>query len=165
MTTTPSAPNQQADSGSEKGPALSGLEALRRNLAKGGPRSPISELMDFHSVEFDDGKAQMQGNPGHKHYNPIGIVHGGFAATLLDAAMWSAVHTTLPAGMASTTLELKINYLRPMTVDTGPVLCEGKVISRGKRTALAEASIRDRAGKLYAHGTSTLLLMGAPGEG
>src|SRR5688572_13838502 len=95
-------------------PAPTGLETLRRSLQEGAARSPISELMDFQSLAFEAGQAVFQGNPGKKHYNPIGIVHGGFAATLLDAAMWSAVHTTLPAGMASTTLELKINYLRPM---------------------------------------------------
>jgi uncharacterized protein (TIGR00369 family) len=97
--------------------------------------------------------------PAEFHYNPIGVVHGGVAATLLDSAMGCALHTTLPAGVGYTTLELKLNYLRPMTRDTGPVRAEGTLINAGRTTALTEARLTDSRGKLLAHATSTCLIM------
>lgn len=95
------------------------------------------------------------------HYNPIGVVHGGVAATLLDSAMGCAVHSTLPAGAGYTTLEIIVNYLRPLTVATGPVRCEAKVIHLGGRTATAEGRIEDDRGRLYAHGTTTCMIFRA----
>lgn len=96
--------------------------------------------------------------PEERHYNGIGIVHGGLAATLLDSAMGCAVNTMMPAGKIFTTLEMKINYLRPMRRETGDVLCEASVIHVGGRTATAEGRIVDREGRLYAHGTATCML-------
>jgi uncharacterized protein (TIGR00369 family) len=96
--------------------------------------------------------------PAEYHYNPIGLVHGGLACTLLDSAMGCAVHTTLPAGTGYTTLELKVNLIRPLTRETGRVLCEGTIIHVGGRTATAEARITDAAGALYAHATTTCMI-------
>ncbi len=137
---------------------LSGLEAMRRNIEEGSRRTPIGALMNFRLVSAEPGKALLEGTPGVEHTNPLGIVHGGFAATLLDAALWSAVQTTLDAGFTNTTLELKVNYTRPMIAATGKVTCEGRVVHRGSRVATAEATLKGGDGKLYAHGTSTLLI-------
>lgn len=138
---------------------MTGLEALRHSLAaEHRRRTPIAALMDFDLVSAGDGVAVLEGRPGEQHINPIGIVHGGFAATLLDAALWSAVQTTIQPGEGHTTLELKVNYSRPMTPRTGPVDCEARIVHRGGRVAVAEARITDKAGKLYAYGSSTLLI-------
>ena len=142
-----------------RGPALSGLEALRRSLAEGRRRSPISTLMDFDLTGVEHGRVVFEGRPGVQHYNPINIVHGGFAATLMDAALWSAVQSTLEAGQGCTTLDLKVNYFRPITVATGVVTCTARVVNRGGRTAYAEAEVKDAAGKLYAHATSSLMIV------
>ncbi len=136
-----------------------GLEVMRRTLAEGGARSPISALMDFDLVEAEAGRVAFVGRPGPQHVNPIGIVHGGFAATLLDAALWSAVQTTIEPGQGNTTVDLKVNYFRPMTADMGEVRCEAEVVNRGGRMAFAEGRITDSAGKLYAHGASTLMIL------
>src|SRR5919107_950866 len=96
--------------------------------------------------------------PGPQHFNPIGTVHGGLAATLLDSAMGCAVHTTLPAGAGYTTLEIKVNYVRALTAGTGGVRCEARVIHVGGRTATAEGKVLDAAGKLYAHATTTCII-------
>src|ERR1700761_6278287 len=145
--------------------ALSGLEYLQR-LAKEGRVPPISATLDFSLVRFEHGMAIFEGTPAEFHYNPIGVVHGGFAATLLDSALGCAIHTTLPAGVAYTTVELKINYVRPLLTTTGLVTCEGKVIHVGGRIATAEARVTDAAGKLYAHATTTCLIFrpGARGD-
>lgn len=142
----------------EAGRSLSGLEYLQKIVAGELPRPPISALMNFGLVEFSEGRAVFAGEPAEYHYNPIGVVHGGLAATLLDSAMGCAVHTALPAGVGYTTLEIKVNYIRAMTVGTGPVRCEGKLIHLGGRTATAEGRILDEDGKLYAHGTTTCLI-------
>jgi uncharacterized protein (TIGR00369 family) len=106
-----------------------------------------------------EGGATFAVNPAEYHYNPIGAVHGGLAATLLDSAMGCAIHSTLPAGASYTTLEIKVNFVRPMTAETGRVRCEAKIIHVGGRTATAEGRIIDDAGKLYAHGTTTCLVL------
>jgi uncharacterized protein (TIGR00369 family) len=143
--------------------SMSGLEYLRSLMAS-GRGVPIGALMDFHLVKVDTGVAVFSGTPAEFHYNPIGVVHGGFAATLLDSALGCSVHTTLKAGLAYTTVELKINYVRALRLSTGQVRCEGKVIYVGGRIATAEARITDSAGKLYAHGSTTCLIM-PMGEG
>jgi uncharacterized protein (TIGR00369 family) len=103
--------------------------------------------------------------PGPEHYNPIGSVHGGLAATLLDSAMGCAVHSTLPAGVGYTTLELKVNFTRPITSETGRILCEGTVVHRGGRVATAEGRVFAEAdGKLLAHGTTTCLILSPNGH-
>jgi uncharacterized protein (TIGR00369 family) len=141
------------------GRPLSGLEQLRHTIASGLRRSPIAALMDFRFVRVEPELAVLEGIPGEQHYNPAGIVHGGFAATLMDTALWGAVYTTVEAGFLLTTLELKISYTRPLTAASGPVTCEGRVISRGKRIGLSEARLLDVSGRLCAHGTSTLMII------
>ena len=142
----------------EAGRGLSGLEYLRKIVAGELPRPPISALMNFGLVELGEGYAVFSVEPAEYHYNPIGVVHGGLAATLLDSAMGCAVHSMLPAGAGYTTLEIKVNFVRPMTAGTGPVRCEAKLIHLGGRTATAEGRVVDRDGKLYAHGTTTCLI-------
>ena len=142
----------------EAGRGLSGLEYLRKIVASELPRPPIAGLMNFNITEVSEGRAVFTVEPAEYHYNPIGVVHGGLAATLLDSAMGCAVHSTLPAGGGYTTLEIKVNYIRPMTAETGRVRCEAKVIHVGGRTASAEGRVVDESGKLYAHGTTTCII-------
>jgi uncharacterized protein (TIGR00369 family) len=142
----------------EAGRGLSGLEYLRKIAAGELPRPPIGELMNFGLAELGEGRAVFTVEPAEYHYNPIGVVHGGLAATLLDSAMGCAVHTTLPAGAGYTTLELKVNFIRPMTAETGAVRCEAEAVHVGGRTAVAEGRIVDAAGKLYAHATTTCMI-------
>jgi uncharacterized protein (TIGR00369 family) len=136
----------------------SGLEFLQKMGSGGLPRAPIGNLMGFVLIEVENGRIVFQGTPGAQHYNPSGSVHGGYAATLLDSAVGCAVHSTLPAGMGYTTLELKINYVRAMNEKTGPVRAEGKVIQAGRQIAIAEGRITDANGKLYATATTTCLI-------
>ena len=142
----------------EAGRALSGLEFLRRVVAGELPRPPIAALMNFSVAEVSEGRAVFTAEPAEYHYNPIGVVHGGLAATLLDSAMGCAVHSTLPAGAGYTTLEIKVNFVRPLTAETGRVRSEARVIHVGGRTATAEGRVVDEAGKLYAHGTTTCII-------
>ena len=138
--------------------ALSGLDQLRAMIASGA-QPPIGRTLDFALVDVEEGRAVFEGNPDGSVYNPIGSVHGGYAATLLDSACGVAVHSKLAPGQTYTTLELKVSYLRGMTVDTGPVRAEGIVLSMGRRVAFAEAKLTDAAGKLLATATSTLLVI------
>jgi uncharacterized protein (TIGR00369 family) len=137
---------------------LGGLEHLRRIIAGELPLAPIMRLMSFRLVEAEAGRVVFVGTPGEQHYNPIGSVHGGLAATLLDSAMGCAVHSMLPAGVTYTTLELKTNYLRPLTSELGEVRATGSIIHVGRRVATAEGRLTDAAGKLYAHATTTCLI-------
>jgi uncharacterized protein (TIGR00369 family) len=137
---------------------LSGLDFLR-GIAQGRyPGPPIGELIGFNAAEVEEGKVVFSGTPRPQHYNPLGTVHGGYAATLLDSCLGCAVHSTLPAGMGYTTLELKVSYLRAMTVDTGIVRAEGRVIGSGRRAAFAEGSLTDSGGRVLAHATTTCLV-------
>jgi len=116
--------------------------------------------MSFAGGDAEVGRALFYGEPGEFLYNPIGVIHGGWAMTLLDSAMGCAVHTTLKSGEAYTTLETKVNFVRPITLDTGRVLCEGVVVHKGGKIATAEGKVTSEAtGKLLAHGTSTCLLI------
>jgi uncharacterized protein (TIGR00369 family) len=137
---------------------MSGLEYLRA-LARGElPAPPIAELMGFRAVEVEEGRVVFEAEPAEYHYNPIGTVHGGFACTLADSAMGCAVHSTLPAGAGYTTLELKVNLLRPITAGTGRLRCEGRTVHVGGRVATAEARLTDPEGTLYAHATTTCMV-------
>lgn len=136
---------------------LTGLEQLRAMMAS-GRRPPIAETMDFTLVAAAEGFAAFEGTPSLKVYNPIGAVHGGYAATLLDSACGCAAHTRLSATQGYTTLELKVAYHRPLTADTGLVRAEARIIHMGRRAGFAEGTIKDSAGKLYASATSTLLV-------
>ncbi|MBI5670278.1 MAG: PaaI family thioesterase [Chloroflexi bacterium] len=144
-------------------PTLSGLDYMQAMIAGKVPRPPIAVLLNFHLVEVAYGRSVFVGEPAEYHYNPIGTVHGGLIATLLDSALGCAVHTTLPVGLAYTTLELHVNFVRPLTKDTGAIRCEGAVLHRGSRLATAEAKVFDRAGKLYGHGTTTCMIFPAGG--
>ena len=137
---------------------LSGLEFLSRIASGALPRPPISALLGFSLAEVEDGRAVFVAEPGRRHYNPIGSVHGGFAATLLDSCMACAVQTRLPAGTGYTTLEFKVNLVRALTDETGPVRAEGTAIQVGSRVGTAEGRLIDAAGRLYAHGTTTCLI-------
>ncbi len=139
---------------------LSGLEALQLIAAGEMPPPPIAETLGFGAVEVEEGRATFTVEPSEFHYNAMGVVHGGLALALLDSAMGCAVHSTLAAGVAYTTLEVKANLVRPLTSSTGPIRCTGTVVHAGRTVATAEGRIVDGAGKLYAHGTSTLLIVG-----
>jgi uncharacterized protein (TIGR00369 family) len=143
----------------EAGRGVSGLEFLQRIVSGQLSPPPFAALLDFDLVEVSEGGATFAVNPAEYHYNPIGVVHGGLAATLLDSAMGCAVHSMLPAGAGYTTLEIKVNFIRAMTAETGRVRCEAKIVHSGARTATAEGRIVDEAGKLYAHGTTTCLIL------
>jgi uncharacterized protein (TIGR00369 family) len=138
-----------------------GLGFLQAIIAGTLPQPPISELLSFHLVEAENGHAVFEGLPEFRHYNPIGSVHGGIAATLLDSALGCAIFSTLHKGDTWTTLELKLNFVRPMTKDTGPVRAEGRIIHRGRTVATSEGDLKDRAGKLYAHATTTCMIFPA----
>ncbi|HEY0198677.1 MAG TPA: PaaI family thioesterase [Rhodanobacter sp.] len=142
----------------EIGAGLSGLEQLRAFMAA-GRRPGIGDALDFDLVEVGDGTVVFAGVPGAHAYNPMGMVHGGYFATLLDSACGCAVHSKLTTQQTYTTLELKIAFHKPMTADTGRVRAEGCVVTIGRRVAFAEASLVDANGKLYATATSTLLVM------
>ncbi len=141
----------------EVGAGLDGLAQVRAMLASG--RKPgISRSLDFQLVEIEAGKAVLTGVPGEHAYNPMGMVHGGYAATLLDSACGFAVHSRLSAAQGYTTLDLTVSYHRPITVDTGLLRAEGSIKSIGRRAAFAEAKLTGADGKLYASATSTLLV-------
>jgi uncharacterized protein (TIGR00369 family) len=147
-----------------RGVGLAGIEYLRKIAAGEIPPPPIAVLLGFELVEVEEGRAVFAVTPGEFHYNPIGVVHGGLAATLLDSAMGCAVHSTLPAGTGYTTLELKVNFARAITGDTGRIVCEAALIHRGRTVATAEGRVTAEAtGKLLAHGTATCLLFSANG--
>jgi uncharacterized protein (TIGR00369 family) len=144
----------------ERARAMPGLEFLRAIRDGELPTAPIQDLVGFQLVEVEEGRVAFRSTPGKQHYNPIGVVHGGFSATLLDSAMGASVHSTLPLGSSYTTLETKFNLVRAITADSGSVLAEGRVMHRGSRVATAEGSlVRESDGKLLAHGTSTCLVL------
>jgi uncharacterized protein (TIGR00369 family) len=140
------------------GAGLSGIEQLRALMAS-GTRPGIAVSLDFTLSEVGEGTAVFTGTPGQHAYNPIGMVHGGYGATLLDSACGCAVHTKLSATQMYTTLELKVAYHKTVTDSTGPLRAEGSVVSFGRRVAFAEAKLVDAKGKLYASATSTLLII------
>jgi uncharacterized protein (TIGR00369 family) len=143
------------------GAEMAGLDYMRALVAGELPAPPIAITMNMAPIELEDGRAVFAGEPGEEHYNPIGVVHGGYAATILDSALGCAVHTTLPVGAAYTSLGLEVKYLRPITRDTSRVRCEGVVLHRGRRQATAEARLTaEDTGKLLATGTSTLMIFG-----
>ncbi|HQT83948.1 MAG: thioesterase [Acidiphilium sp. 37-64-53] len=138
--------------------APNGLEQLRALIAA-GKMPGIGRTMGFDLVEVAEGHVVFEGHPGREVYNPIGTVHGGYAATLLDSACGCAVHSRLSPSQAYSTLELKVAYHRALTAETGVVRATGTVVSIGRRAAFAEARLTDAAGKLYASATSTLIVM------
>jgi len=142
------------------GVGLSGIDYLRAIVAGRIPPPPIAVLMLAGPVEIEAGRVVFEGLPGEEHYNPIGVVHGGYASMLLDSALGSAVHTTLPAGTGYATLTLEVKFVRPITVATGAVRAEAAVVHRGRRQATAEARlVAAETGKLLAHATSTCMIV------
>ena len=135
-----------------------GLDVLRRVVAGELPAPPMAKLMGLTLVAVDNGVATFSAVPAEFHYNPAGVVHGGFAATLLDSAMGCAVFTTLQPGDTYTTVELKVNLIKTMTANTGLVRGTGRVLHRGSRTAVAEGRVEDASGVLLAHATTTCLV-------
>ena len=136
----------------------SGLDQFRSLMNGTSDYRGIAHLMDFKPVEVESGRVVFEGRPSKSVYNPIGTVHGGYAATLLDSAMGCAVHTRLKAGQGYTTLELKVAYHRALSDASGPIRAEGKVISLGRRAAFAEGRLIDKDGKLCATATTTCLV-------
>ena len=138
----------------------SGLELMQLMASEKIPPPPIARTLGFRLVEAERAHALFECEPAEFHYNPIGTVHAGLAMTLMDSAMGLAFVTTLDEPVAWTTLEVKANFTRPMTVDTGTVRCTGSVIHAGRRVATTDARIEDTDGKLFAHATSTILVVG-----
>lgn len=138
---------------------MAGKDFLAAMIAGEYERPPIAKVLGFTIAEVAEGFAVFTVEPAEYHYNPIGVVHGGLLATVLDSAMACAVHSTLPQGTGYTTLALNVNFVRPATTTTGPLRCEAKVVHRGRRSATAEGRVIDAAGKLYAHGTTTCMVI------
>ena len=136
----------------------SGPELFAAMIGGRLPQPPIAHTLDFALAEVGEGTAVFEIDCSEFHYNPLGTVHGGVIATLLDSAMSCAVHTLLPAGSGYTTVEMKVNFVRPILADTGPLRCIGTVIHGGRRIATAEGKLVDASGKLYAHGTTTCFI-------
>jgi uncharacterized protein (TIGR00369 family) len=137
----------------------SGLAILRGVLDGSLPRPPIVDTLGIDLVEVEEGRVVFEMTPQEWHYNPIGSVHGGVLSTLADSALGCAVHSRLPAGMGYTSLEIKVNFVRAVTMATGTIRCEGTVLSLGRRSATAEARVTTAEGKLVAHATTTCLLL------
>ena len=137
---------------------ISGLELMQGLLAGKYPAPPIMRSLQFTLDRVEHGVAVFSGDPTFDHYNPIGTVHGGWVATLLDSCMGCAMHTTLKPGQGYTSLEIKVNFVRPVLDRTGRVTAKGRVIYAGSRTGTAEGKLTDPSGKLLAHATTTCLI-------
>ena len=144
------------EEGKKLGKPIDYLRAIRDGRI---PDPPIARLLGMRLAQVEEGEAVFELMPAEQHYNPIGVVHGGIAFTMLYSAMGCTVQTLLPAGKGYTTLEIKANLVRAITLKTGPIRATGRVIHLGGKTATAEARLEDAAGKLYAHGTSTCIIL------
>jgi len=144
----------------EAGRSMAGIDFLRAIRDGKLPPAPISVTLDFTLTEVEPGHAVFEVVPSERHYNPIGVVHGGLALTLLDSAMSCSVQSKVPAGSGYTTLELKVNLVRAITATTGRLRAIGKVVHLGKTIATAEGRLEDAQGKLYAHGVTTCIILG-----
>ena len=141
---------------------LTGMQVFEAMFAGALPYPPISDTLDFMLIEASPGRAVFQGRPLLRHYNPLGTVHGGWIATLLDSCVGCAVHTTIPAGKAYTTAELKVNFVRPVTTRTPLLRAIGSVIHGGSRMATADGRLVGPDGKLYAHASTTCFIFDTP---
>ena len=143
------------------GATMTGMEYMTAVVTGKVPPPPIAVTMRLRPVELEEGRVIFEGEPGEEHYNPIGVVHGGYAATLLDSALGCAVHTTLPAGVAYASLGLEAKFVRPIPRDTGRVLCDATVLYRGRKQATAESNlVTADSNKLLARGIATCVLLG-----
>lgn len=134
------------------------LDVFRKMIARELPAPPIAESFDFLLTEIENGRAVFEGEPHAKFYNPLGTIHGGFICTLLDSAMACAIHSTLEAGRGSTSVEIKVNFVRPIFEKTGALKAVGEVVNAGRQIASAEGKLIGADGKLYAHGTTTCFI-------
>lgn len=137
---------------------LSGIDWLRAMAAGKAPAPPLSLLLGFNLTEIAEGKVTVTVQPAEFHYNPLGVAHGGLASAIFDSALGCAVQSLLPPAFAAPTMQLQINYLRPVTIETGLLSCVAEVIHLAKRSAVAQATLIDRDGKLYATATGTFAL-------
>ncbi|MBK9125325.1 MAG: PaaI family thioesterase [Chloroflexi bacterium] len=137
------------------GRTMAGLDYMRALIAGEYPTPPIADTLGYRLVEVDHGSAAFEGQPDVWLMNPIGVVHGGYAMTLLDSALGCAIHTTLPAGVGYTTVQVNVNLVRPILPGTGVVRAEARVIHAGRQIATAEGMLKDSSGKLLAHATTT----------
>ena len=143
----------------EQGKQLAPIDYLRAIRDGRIPAPPIARLLGMGLVEVEEGRAVFELTPAEQHYNPIGVVHGGIAFTMLDSAMGCSVQSLLPHGKGYTTLEIKANLVRAITVKTGTIRARASIVHMGKQTATAEARLEDVSGKLYAHGTTTCIVL------
>lgn len=138
---------------------MSGFEYLKAMKEGKLAPPPVMEMMDFSIGTFEEGKVSFILTPQEYHYNPIGTVHGGVISTILDSAMACTLHSVLPSGTGYTTMELKVNFLKAISIKTGNLICEGNILSLGRKSALVEAKLLDSEGKLYAFATSTCMIL------
>jgi uncharacterized protein (TIGR00369 family) len=143
---------------------LSGIEWLRAMQRGEVPGPPLARLIGMTLVQIEEGSVVVALTPAEFHYNPLGVLHGGIAATLFDSSLGCAVQTLLPAGMLAPTLQLQVNYIRPVTIKTGQILCSGRVVYPGKQTATAEGKMTDEKGTLFAHATGTFVIRSLEGS-
>ena len=151
--------------GVEAAGTLTGIEWLRAMARREAPPPPLADVLGFRLEQIEAGDVTVTLEPQEFHYNPMGVLHGGMAATLFDSALGCAVQSLLPPGYIAPTMQLQISYVRPVTVKTGKVFCTGKVIHMGKKSATAEGRLADKDGKLYAHSTGTFMLTGPEERG
>ncbi len=148
-----------------EGRAMSGLDCIRALVSGKLPAPPVAALVGLRMTDVSEGRVAGVLEPAEYQYNPLGSVHGGILTTLMDSVMSCAVHTLLPAGVGYSTVEVKVNFVRPVRADTGTLYCEGSVVHAGSRIATAECRVTDSAGKLYAHGVNTCLILRPPPGG
>jgi uncharacterized protein (TIGR00369 family) len=151
--------NETSGTLAEMRQTLSGLEFFRQMIAGRIAPPPLVAMLGLRLVEADEGRVVFAGTAGEEFYNGMGVAHGGWAATMLDSALGCAINTMMPAGRSFTTLELTINYTRPLRREVGEVRCEATVIHAGNRTATSQGRIVDLNGKIYAHGTTTCIVV------
>ena len=142
----------------EQAASLSGREFLEAMIAGQIPAPPSARTLSFEIIEVGDGYVRYEGRPGPHLLNPLGVVHGGWALTLIDTVTACAVHSRLPAGVGYTTIETKANFSRAIRPDTGPVRAEGKIVTLGRQIGTAEGWLKDGEGRVLAHGTSTIMI-------
>lgn len=148
-------PTELASAGLE----MAGLDYLRAMHSGDLPLPPICATIGFHFVELEEGRAVMELEPGEHQYNPIGRIHGGVIVTLLDSVAGNAVHSTLPAGVSYTTVNINVSFLKAVRADSGTLRAEGRLLRAGRRLALAEADLRDTEGTMYAYATSNCMIL------
>lgn len=145
--------------GAQAAQGMAGIDYLRAILRGDYPPPPMARLLGFGLESVEEGRAAFFVDPGEHHYNPIGMVHGGLLATLLDSAMGCAVHSKLPAGVGYTTTDLHVHYVRAVAHDSGRLRAEAELVHLGRRMATASARVTDAQGKLYAHATTTCFIL------